>query len=32
LRHRILLTFEAEADGMTSQHVIDELLAVVAVP
>lgn len=32
LRHRILLTFEAEADGMTSQHVIYELLAVVAVP
>ena len=32
LRHRILLTFEAEADGMTSQHVIDEFLAVVAVP
>jgi MoxR-like ATPase len=32
LRHRILLTFEAEADGMISQHVIDELLAVVAVP
>ena len=32
LRHRILLSFEAEADGMTSQHIIDELLAVVAVP
>ncbi|PIE00559.1 MAG: AAA family ATPase [Thiothrix nivea] len=32
LRHRILLTFEAEADGMTSTQVIDELLALVAVP
>jgi MoxR-like ATPase len=32
LRHRILLTFEAEADGMTSTHLIDELLALVAVP
>lgn len=32
LRHRILLTFEAEADGMTSTHVIDELLSLVAVP
>lgn len=32
LRHRLLLTFEAEADGMTSSHIIDELLALVAVP
>ncbi len=32
LRHRILLTFEAEADGMNSTHIIDELLALVAVP
>ncbi|MGB0848709.1 MAG: AAA family ATPase [Thiolinea sp.] len=32
LRHRILLTFEAEADGMTATHIIDELLALVAVP
>lgn len=32
LRHRILLTFEAEADGLTSTHMIDELLALVAVP
>jgi MoxR-like ATPase len=32
LRHRLLLTFEAEADGMTANHVIDELLALVAVP
>ena len=32
LRHRILLSFEAEADGMTSTHIVDELLALVAVP
>ncbi len=32
LRHRLLLTFEAEADGMTSTHVINELLSLVAVP
>ncbi len=32
LRHRLLLTFEAEADGVTANKVIDELLAVVAVP
>lgn len=32
LRHRLLLTFEAEADGMTANHLIDELLALVAVP
>lgn len=32
LRHRLLLTFEAEADGMTANHIIDELLALVAVP
>jgi MoxR-like ATPase len=27
LRHRILLTFEAEADGLTSDGLLDELLA-----
>ncbi len=32
LRHRLLLTFEAEADGMTPNHIIDELLALVSVP
>lgn len=32
LRHRLLPTFEAEADGMTANHIIDELLALVAVP
>ena len=32
LRHRILLTFEAEAQGYTSDKVIDKLLSLVAVP
>ncbi len=32
LRHRILLTFEAEAEGITSDEIIDELLARVAIP
>lgn len=31
LRHRILLTFQAEADGVTIDHVIDELLTHVPV-
>jgi MoxR-like ATPase len=32
LRHRIIMTFEAEADGMTRQGLVTELLKVVAVP
>ena len=32
LRHRMLLTFEAEADGVTPNHVVRRLLEVVAVP
>jgi MoxR-like ATPase len=32
LRHRILLTFEAEAEGITSDHFISELLNCIAVP
>ena len=32
LRHRILLTFEAEADGITSDEFIKRLLEVVAIP
>ena len=32
LRHRILLTFEAEAEGMTADHVVSEILNRVAVP
>lgn len=32
LRHRVLLSFEAEADGVTPDHFIDSLLRLVAVP
>ncbi|MGI9334291.1 MAG: AAA family ATPase [Gammaproteobacteria bacterium] len=32
LRHRVLLTFEAEAEGVSSDRVIEELLARVPVP
>jgi MoxR-like ATPase len=32
LRHRLLLTFEAEADGATRNQVIDKLLQAVPVP
>lgn len=32
LRHRILLTFEAEAEGVCSDDFIDELLRLVALP
>lgn len=32
LRHRLLLTFEAEADGITTDHIITELLNRVAIP
>lgn len=32
LRHRILLTYEAEADGVTTDDVIDTILQNVAVP
>ncbi len=32
LRHRVLLTFEADAQGITSNQVIDELLNQVPVP
>ncbi|MEN8176753.1 MAG: MoxR family ATPase, partial [Pseudomonadota bacterium] len=32
LRHRILLTFEAEADGVTTDEFVGHLLRVVAVP
>ena len=32
LRHRILLTYEAEADGVGASDVIDRLLQLVAVP
>ncbi len=32
LRHRILLTYEAEAEGVTTSKIIDQLLSQVAVP
>ncbi len=32
LRHRVLLTFEAEAEGITADHFITELLNLVAIP
>ena len=32
LRHRILLTYEAEAEGMSSDNIISEILNVVAIP
>lgn len=32
LRHRLLLSFEAEADGITTDDVIDQLLRMIAVP
>lgn len=32
LRHRIILSFEAEAEGITKDHFIDELISRIAVP
>jgi MoxR-like ATPase len=32
LRHRVLLTFEAEAEDMTADAIISRLLEAVAVP
>jgi MoxR-like ATPase len=32
LRHRIILNFEGEAEGITSEAVIREILDTVAVP
>lgn len=32
LRHRILLTYAAEAEGISSDHIINELLNCVAIP
>lgn len=32
LRHRILLTYEGEADGITTDRIIDRILGVVRVP
>ncbi len=32
LRHRVLLSFEAEADGVTGDDIVDRLLQLIAVP
>jgi MoxR-like ATPase len=32
LRHRVLLTFEAEAEGITTNDFVKHLLEVVAIP
>jgi MoxR-like ATPase len=32
LRHRVLTSFTAEADGISSLNIIDELLNIVKVP
>jgi MoxR-like ATPase len=32
LRHRIVLTYEAEADGVTKEHVIEEIVSNIKVP
>ncbi|MER2494452.1 AAA family ATPase [Catenovulum sediminis] len=32
LRHRLLLTYEAEADGVTTNQVLDKIISLVAVP
>ena len=32
LRHRIGLTYEAEAENITSEHIVNEILNVVEVP
>ena len=32
LRHRLILTFEAEAEGINSEEAIDELLRHIPVP
>jgi MoxR-like ATPase len=32
LRHRVLLTFEAEVEGITSDQIIDQILNLVAIP
>jgi MoxR-like ATPase len=32
LRHRVITTYEAEAEGLTSEHVISRVLDTVPVP
>jgi MoxR-like ATPase len=31
LRHRIILSFEGEAEGIRTDHVLDDILQVIAV-
>lgn len=32
LRHRIIITYEAEAEGITSDYIVDKILQTVAIP
>jgi len=32
LRHRIVTSFEADADGISSEHIVDHILSQVSVP
>jgi len=32
LRHRIVLTYEAQAEGITQDMIIDKVLAAVSIP
>ena len=32
MRHRIILSYEAEAEGITSDQIIDKILQAVAIP
>ena len=32
LRHRLLMTFEAEAEGITTDDLIERLISLVAIP
>jgi MoxR-like ATPase len=32
LRHRVVVTYEAEADGLTSEQVVDAVLRAVETP
>ena len=32
LRHRLILSYEAEAEGVTAEHIVEELIARIAVP
>jgi len=32
MRHRVLTNFHAESEGVTTDHIIDKLLAAVPVP